>query len=271
MCVVCQKSFTRNNDLQRHRNTHRDHPCQHCSLVFSLKSELTQHVRVSHAPQKRKTEGVTPLPKRVKKSKGALGIFSTHSMAPSKENSEDFLKFFEEVRPTVIQHLNDELVDKQSIKWYAVVKTTLSRTTREGDSDFVTPYFRSKCIIEFMSHTVENHVEEAFNKIIKSFEDFTQHGSGWMLETINKMDLCVAKYHPLAARGKVALPKKLAAKKGILNIQNEDNKCFIWCLIAHRMNIHWKEQPHRVSHYLAFEHDVQMGMLRVRSLSRRSP
>ena len=38
-------------------------------------------------------------------------------------------------------------------------------------------------------------------------------------------------YIPLRGKTWVPLPKKLADKKAIINMKNEDNKCFLWCVL----------------------------------------
>ena len=38
-------------------------------------------------------------------------------------------------------------------------------------------------------------------------------------------------YKPLSGETYIPLPKELADKKAIINMQNEDNKCFLWCVL----------------------------------------
>lgn len=50
---------------------------------------------------------------------------------------------------------------------------------------------------ELILEGVGEHISKAYNKIVRSFEDVTQLGSGWKLEKIRKLELCTAKYEPL--------------------------------------------------------------------------
>lgn len=55
----------------------------------------------------------------------------------------------------------------------------------------------------------------------------------------------------------IPLPKKLKVKNAILNIENfEDNKCFLWCLLAQQLDINWENSPDNISHYEAFENEL---------------
>ena len=59
-------------------------------------------------------------------------------------------------------------------------------------------------------------------------------GSGWTIERIEKHYINFAKYKPLKGSSCVELPKELQnCKKGLINIQNQDNECFRWCHIRH--------------------------------------
>ena len=86
------------------------------------------------------------------------------------------------------------------------------------------------------SETITNHGDikkalKAQNRIIhQRIDRFTSNGSGWTLNEIQRHYLTLAKYKPLAARSYIPLPASIQNKKATTNIQNEDNKCFMYCL-----------------------------------------
>jgi hypothetical protein len=55
-------------------------------------------------------------------------------------------------------------------------------------------------------------------------------GSGWSVIDLLNHDLYVNKYDPLVARSYIKLPDEIQNKKATINIQNSDDKCFIYCL-----------------------------------------
>ena len=55
-------------------------------------------------------------------------------------------------------------------------------------------------------------------------------GSGWIFYKIIKLELHTASYIPLRGNTWIPLPKELADKKAIINMKNQDNKCFMWCV-----------------------------------------
>ena len=57
-------------------------------------------------------------------------------------------------------------------------------------------------------------------------------GSGWIFYKIIKLELHTVSYRPLRGNTWIPLPKELADKKAIINMQNKtDNKCFMWSVL----------------------------------------
>ena len=49
--------------------------------------------------------------------------------------------------------------------------------------------------------------------------------------SVIKLELHTTEYVPLRGDTWISLPKELANKKAIINMKNEDNKCFLWCVL----------------------------------------
>ena len=58
--------------------------------------------------------------------------------------------------------------------------------------------------------------------------------SGWIMESIDSEYLNIFAYSPLIESTYIKLPNELKnSRKRLINIQNNDNKCFLWCHIRH--------------------------------------
>ena len=68
--------------------------------------------------------------------------------------------------------------------------------------------------------------------------------SGWRFHSIIKLELHTVEYLPLRGGTWVPLPKELVDKKAIINMENEDNKCFLWCVLR-ALNL-IKNHPERI-------------------------
>ena len=56
-------------------------------------------------------------------------------------------------------------------------------------------------------------------------------GSDVRFHSIIRLELHTVNYNPLRGENYIPLPKELADKKAIINIQNKDNKCFLWSIL----------------------------------------
>ena len=71
------------------------------------------------------------------------------------------------------------------------------------------------------------------------------NGSGWSVESIESQYINISTYRPLAGSSYMDLPVELKSpKKGLINIKNKDQKCFLWYNVRH-INPS-KEHPERI-------------------------
>ena len=133
----------------------------------------------------------------------------------------------------VIRELfNDLLVELKGFKYQIILCVLLSKVKNSGLIEYSSVYFNS------LTKTVigDNYfLDECFNEIVFRLENWiSSHGSGWIVEEIISQYLNVSSYLPLSGSTYVKLPKELNhPMKGLINIQNDDNNCFLWCHVRH--------------------------------------
>ena len=66
-------------------------------------------------------------------------------------------------------------------------------------------------------------------------------------------------YKPLRGSNFVDLPASLKYSSSILNIENKDDKCFLWCILASLKPI--ELNPELVKHYVPFEQTLNLQNL----------
>ena len=79
-------------------------------------------------------------------------------------------------------------------------------------------------------------VEEVYDEMVAEIEEAMQkaenaEGSGWTLSLIENIVLHTANWDPLNAGSYIDLPAFLKNKKAIINMKNQDEKCFMWCVL----------------------------------------
>ena len=77
---------------------------------------------------------------------------------------------------------------------------------------------------------IKKSLELQRDGLLRRIDRFTNGGSGWRIHRIMRHYVNINKYKPLRARGFIALPNEINNRKATINIQNKDDKCFIYCL-----------------------------------------
>ena len=77
---------------------------------------------------------------------------------------------------------------------------------------------------------------ELYNNMLDTIEEKIQklehaEGTGWRLHSVINLELHTVEWVPLRGSSYIELPKELKDKNAIINMKNEDNRCFIWCVL----------------------------------------
>ena len=88
-------------------------------------------------------------------------------------------------------------------------------------------------------------LENYFQEILYLIDNWNKKGSDWIVESIECQYINTSTYRPLSRIFKISLPEKLKnPRKGLINIKNKDQKCFLWFHVRH-INPS-KEHPERI-------------------------
>ena len=126
---------------------------------------------------------------------------------------------------------SDLLNETKGFKYQIAVKVLLKKYKLNGEIEFAPVYLNST------TKTVINHrfrLENSFQEILYMIDVWINNGSGWNVESIESQYINISTYRPLSGSSYVKLPAELrSSKKGLINIKNNDQKCFLWCHVRH--------------------------------------
>ena len=69
---------------------------------------------------------------------------------------------------------------------------------------------------------------------------------------VNKISIHYDKYTPNRAGKYIALPERISIKKACMNIQNEDELCFKYCVLCKLYEVFKRDHPQHMRHYRKF-------------------
>ena len=136
----------------------------------------------------------------------------------------------------------DLLNETKGFKCQITVKILLKKYKLNGEIEFAPVYFNSvtKKVINYRFK-----LENSFQDILYLIDNWINEGSGWIVESTESQYINISTYIPLSGSSYISLPEELRnPRKGLINIKNKDQKCFLWCHVRH-INPS-KEHPERI-------------------------
>ena len=132
-------------------------------------------------------------------------------------------KFLTDAKPPIINIFNSN----RNIKTILYLYVLMTQGEREVEFAF---HSKIKLVLEGTdeSELYDEMVEEIEEEIQKVQE---AEGSGWQYEKVMKLVLHTTRWDPINAGSYIDLPEALKNKKAIINMQNEDDKCFMWSVL----------------------------------------
>ena len=125
----------------------------------------------------------------------------------------------------------DLLNEIKGFRYQITLSVSLSKIKNDSIIEYSPVYFNST------TKTVINNkfdLNQLFQEIIYRIDNWISERNGWIIEEIQNQYLNVSSYSPLIGSTYIELPSDLKhSKERLINLQNDDNKCFLWCHIRH--------------------------------------
>ena len=141
------------------------------------------------------------------------------------------IEYFNKVYKT----LEDFFTYHRNIKFSMVLVCLMEQQILSKDKGVVglkqdKAYFKSRTHINLKSTDVEKLNDKCVKKIIEDLEVFQKNGSGWYFNEVVQLEI-----HTVELKGSshIPLPDWISNKKAIVNIENKDEKFFIWCILRY--------------------------------------
>lgn len=251
-CETCGKQYARKTSLLKHKKSiHSKHKiadrkfvCSTCGQLYLTPRELKRH-NETHVQQ---TGG--------QRRSAINGTTEIHTVEPVGIDKFDLVKFLASVRPVIEKYLLAK-ARQRAIKWYVVTQVELTREDREGELRTVEPFFRSVTYTLLTEDTFESHdLNQALQKLVIGLEKYIHESSGWILRKVKKLDIHTVLYKPLGGSSFVDLPETFKKSRMVLNVKNQDEKCFIWSILSHIHKVN--DDADQVDNYLPYERELNM-------------
>ena len=90
--------------------------------------------------------------------------------------------------------------------------------------------FHSKTEVNLENTDSNELLSKMKETVLEYLAKFQRQGSNWRFHSVLSLERHTVKYVPLGGSSYISLPKFLAAKKAIINLENEDDEYFKWAI-----------------------------------------
>ena len=157
-------------------------------------------------------------------------------------NENTYIKL--KINPT--SNLEDHIKELLSKKYFPRYKYQLSYLAKfskivNGEEEVFKRWIKSDL-------TYNNTQQDLHNTLMQKLDDEQLEGSGFVFQKIEEVILEIYKVNDIQASSYIELPGKYKDNKSIINIKNNDQYCFFWCILAQLYPV--ENHKDRISKYI---------------------
>ncbi|CAH3175005.1 unnamed protein product [Porites evermanni] len=109
---------------------------------------------------------------------------------------------------------------------------------KEGSGEFMKKiedkgYFHSDKYINIEATDEKEILKKAIRSILEKINIYQQNGSNWYFKEVIHLEILTDELNPAGGSSYIPLPDWIKKKNAIVNIQNKDNKCFLWSVLRY--------------------------------------
>ena len=180
--------------------------------------------------------------KGIKLEKSALSNFAEKYVIDGKPGLT-LLQYFAEK----VARIKDFLRNHRNIKVRMILICSMERKLIEkskGESKISfeqdNAYFHSQSHINLEKTDVKVILSQMLKEIIGNLINYQAKGTGWYFKEVISFEIHIVDYKPIKGSSYIPLPNFIMRKTAIINIKNEDDKCFLWSVLRylHPKQIH---------------------------------
>ena len=214
-----------------HKNRTNKIWCEDCSKYIS---DTTRHFQSEIHLQNRQQNGITDF------GNGVNIIVNENTYIKLKINPTENL-----------EHRINELISKRYFPRFKYQLSYLAKFSKivNGEEEVFKRWIKSDLIY--------NHTQQdTHNTLMQKLDDEQLEGSGFQFQEIEEVILEIYKVNDIQASSYIELPPKYKKNQSIINIKNNDQFCFLWCILAYLFPV--EDNKNITSKYVIYMNELNL-------------
>ena len=139
-------------------------------------------------------------------------------------------RVFATVEDLVKNHKNTKI---KMVLICLMARISIKKDNKVEEVEEAESYFSSKTYKNLVATIPKKLVKKCFNKIVNDLEEYNKNGSGWYFKEVLRLEVNTIEFNPVKGSSYIDLPLWIKNKTAIVNIENKDEKCFLWCVLRY--------------------------------------
>lgn len=264
ICPMCQRSFSQRCHLLRHiRVAHNSlWTCSNCKNTYNRQDNFNYHQRICVGPGPAAPVQAPVIHHRRRPTKSALNDTCQDFELDLSRQTQSPDNIFSLLKDSIDQQkdtLLSEQMNKKAVKFSFTLQLMFHQSSDETIQTDPPVSINSKSHDFYEADNIDELLDSTFEELQKRIETFEAKGSGWVLQKFLKLVLHIDHLVPLRASSYIPTPVYIANKKAVINVQNDDNLCFMWTYLSAIHPVDHSQHPERVGKYKQYQNEVNMN------------
>ncbi|KAJ8910231.1 hypothetical protein NQ315_015923 [Exocentrus adspersus] len=202
--------------------------CQCCNKTVQASNEVAHRRTLEH-----RTNACVDLAPGVQQTESAFsGRIASYRISSDNQHT-DFNAFFESIRQRFVSLMTEVLRIHIVVKANVELFGRYVKQTDESQEDIIDiKCFNTSNQVINSSMDLDEVLNMFMDILINQASEFQERDSGWALEHIMYLEVNVNKHIAMGGSSYIKLPKFIENKKAVINVNNQDQHCFLWAIIS---------------------------------------
>ena len=169
------------------------------------------------------------------------------------------IEYFKEKAPQIKDFLRKYRNTK--VRMILVCEMEMQATVIGSISTYkrIKAYFQSHTYINLEKTDEKVFLREIIKEILFGISDFQESCSGWYFKEVIRLEIHIVDYKPMKGASYIPLPEFIQKKNAIINIKNEDDKCFLWSVLRYLHPV--QKNGERINDLKKYENDLNFKQI----------
>ena len=193
----------------------------------SIRSRSSQPNTITASLRREPTQPINQPLLEFRQERSAFNNFTEQYVSDNINFTGGWDEFIAQSKPNILNLLEQ----KRNHKVQFSIQCKMHRQDGEFETE-QTIYLTGKEIGLITSETdLEELYDSLMEELSKRVDRLTDtQGSGWIFDKIEKIEIHTVEWEPLRGSKFIQLPKEILDKHAVINMQNNDEECFKWCM-----------------------------------------